>query len=74
MSLRLQQDGAKVTGMETLAGDPGSFGGPIEGTVSGNEFRFRTTSGTGGDVVVNGDEMTGTGSGAGARLNLRRQK
>jgi hypothetical protein len=76
MSLRLQQVGAKVTGTENVAGDPGSaaFSGPVEVVVSGNQFSFRTAAGAGGDVVVNGDDMTGFGSKAGAQLILRRQK
>jgi len=58
--LTLQQVGPKVTG--GLRSTPPSSG-PIEGTVNGDMFYFRTSRGTTGNLQVNGDEMTGTGSG-----------
>jgi hypothetical protein len=59
----LEQRGAKVTGNLSVT----SFqweSGPIEGTVSGDIFRFRTMRGqVSGELKVEGDEMTGPGSG-----------
>ena len=74
--LTLQQVGPKVTGR--LRQDIiSSSSGPIEGTVNGHRFYFRTARGATGNLQVNGDEMTGTGSGAGgadpATFSLRRQ-
>ncbi len=74
--LTLQQVGPKVTGR--LRQDiNSSSSGSIEGTVNGDTFHFRTARGAIGDLQVNGDEMTGTGSGASgggtATFSLRRQ-
>jgi ABC-type glycerol-3-phosphate transport system substrate-binding protein len=69
VKLELQQTGTKVTGR----GEPG---GDLEGTVTGNNFSYRFTSGRGGgDVTVNGDQMKGWG-GVVARnaLQLNRQR
>ena len=71
ISLTLRQVGETVTGTMTVGGSA-PWNGPIEGTVSGIDFTYRIRSGAGGDVVVNGDEMTGTGR-SGGRLALRRQ-
>ena len=60
--LTLQQVGPKVTGR--LSHVNPAYAGPIEGTVNGDTFRFRTSRGGTGELQVNGDEMTGTGSGA----------
>ena len=73
--LTLQQVGPKVTGQlrQNLIS---SSSGPIEGTVNGDMFHFRTSRGATGDLQVNGDEMTGTGSGINANqatFSLRRQ-
>jgi hypothetical protein len=70
--LDLQQAGAVVTGTVSIAGyAPGS--GTVAGTVAGNEFTYRTASGVGADLVVNGDEMAGTGT-SGSRMTFRRQR
>ena len=70
--LTLQQVGPKVTGR--LRSTPPSSG-PIEGTVNGDMFYFRTSRGTTGNLQVNGDEMTGSGSTAYGRgpMTLHRQ-
>jgi len=64
--LELKQEGATVTGFLTEAGVSGNTGrvsGPIDGSVAGDLFRFKNTSGTvTGELTVNGDEMTGTWS------------
>jgi hypothetical protein len=56
--------------------------GPIEGTVNGDRFSFRHTKGSGlsrelkGDLLVNGDEMVGFGTGweTRASFSLRRHQ
>ena len=59
MQLTLQQSGSKVTGQ--LKGVASRQDGPIEGTVSGDLFRFRSPrAGVTGELQVNGDEMTGS--------------
>ena len=70
--LTLHQVGEAVTGTMIVRGSA-PWNGPIEGTVSGNDFTYRMRSGADGDVVVNGDEMTGTGR-SGGRLALRRPR
>ena len=74
--LTLQQVGPKVTGQLRQEVNSASSG-PIEGTVNGDMFSFRTSRGATGTLQVNGDEMTGTGypaSGIGEAIyNLRRQ-
>jgi len=74
--LTLQQVGPKVTG-RIRQGVNSSSSGSIEGTVNGDTFHFRTSRGPTGNLQVNGDEMTGTGSGAAgggqATFNLWRQ-
>jgi len=73
-TLRLQQEGAKVTGSGTvrLPQVGGDF--TVEGTVSGNVLDYRTSpGGTGtGSLIVRGDEMSGTNA-SGLPLTLRRQ-
>jgi hypothetical protein len=72
--LTLQQVGPKVTGQ--LSGVNPSQSGPIEGTVNGDMFYFRTSRGATGNLQVSGDEMTGTGSSfqsSQATFSLRRQ-
>ena len=78
MEFTLQQSGPKVTGQLRMT--PGSTG-PIEGTVSGDIFTFRETrERMTGKLQVNGDEMTGSGTGSiyGASepvtFNLRREQ
>lgn len=66
VTLVLQQTGNKVTGSVT---PPGTA---IEGTIEGNRVSYRTISGRGGgDLTVNGDEMTGY-SVAGSQLRFKR--
>jgi hypothetical protein len=67
VTLTLQQTGNKLTGSS-------SSGGPLEGVVQGNTVTYTLTSGRGGgELTVNGDEMTGY-SRAGSRLDLKRVK
>jgi len=75
MELTLQQSGARVNGQVKLS--PGTnYSGPIEGTVSGDTFRFSSQGGgVIGELQVNGDEMTGPGKtwfGSGP-MTVRRQ-
>jgi len=76
MELTLQQSGTKVTGVLKGTIQLHDADGPIEGTVNGDRFRFRSIrSVTNGELQVNGDEMTGSGStqyGPGT-MTLRRQ-
>jgi hypothetical protein len=53
----LQQQGQKVTGyFRSLGGNLPS--GPVEGTVAGDVFTFKTTNGVlKGETTINGDEM-----------------
>ena len=69
--MTLEQRGAKVTGQ--LKYDVFSErSGPVEGTVSGDVFRFRSLRGQPtGDLLVNGEEMSGAGA-AGWRIELWR--
>jgi hypothetical protein len=65
ISLILQQTGTRVTGTASPGGD-------LEGVVDGNSFSYRFANlRGGGDVTVNGDEMTGY-SGGGSRLDFKR--
>ena len=65
--LKLEQQGSKVTGSMVWRGQAsglsGTISGAIEGTVSGDLFKFKQTSGTSvalnGEATVSGDEMTG---------------
>ena len=77
MELTLQQSGAKVNGHTKLS-PLSMYSGPVEGTVSGDTFRFRSQRGGTviGELQVNGDEMTGPGTtwfGSGT-MTLRRQQ
>ena len=64
--LELKQEGATVTAFISELGGSGTTGkisGPINGSVTGDLFRFKSTRGTvTGELTVNGDEMTGTWS------------
>ena len=64
MELTLQQRGSKVTGQargRLTGGNSPLSDGPLEGTVSGDIFRFFTPrAGVTGELQVNGDEMTGS--------------
>jgi len=65
--LELEQQGPKVKGSIRPSGsipwrslDQSSTAGPIEGSVAGDVFEFRETSGhIRGELTVSGDEMTG---------------
>ena len=82
--LALEQKGAEVTGSFLRQGLPqaqgGNTSGGIEGSVAGDAFRFKQTTGTfanlEGDMTLSGDEMSGkvtpSPAGAGARIILRR--
>jgi len=65
LTLKLDQQAAKVTGFMRWAGSPcsGTVPGAVEGTVTGDMFRFKQTSGRiclqASEMTVNGDEMTG---------------
>jgi hypothetical protein len=72
----LRQEGSKVTGFMRITPSVGREGeGPIDGTVSGDVFRFRQTNGgVEGELTVSEDEMNGRASlfGSGRSLSLRR--
>ena len=74
LELALQQSGPKVTGQ--LKGTTSGMDGPLEGTVTGDIFRFRSPrAGVSGELQVNGDEMTGSGSApVQVTIQLRRQQ
>jgi hypothetical protein len=67
MELVLLQEGPKVTGTIRMAGTRGStpalITGPIEGSVTGDVFRFKLTSAIEAsaevEMLVSGDEMRG---------------
>ena len=61
IQLTLQQNGPKVTGRITTNDfRHGDTGGLIEGTVTGDIFRFHDARGSlTAELQVNGDEMTG---------------
>jgi len=77
----LQQSGPKVTGQFMMrTGGQGRVDGPVEGTINGDILRFHDSRGrVAVEAQVNGDEMTGSGSGAfsvgggGVKITLRRQ-
>ena len=76
VEMTLRQDGAKVAGYYSQSG---SGSGQIEGGVNGNVFSYTRPgySLASGDLVVDGDEMTGIGFGTiGLRgtYHLRRQR
>ena len=67
----LQQSGSKVSGQLKIPVVQHQ-GGPIEGTVSGDIFRFRSDRGQmAGELQVNGDEMTGSVLGFGGRALIQ---
>ena len=81
VELTLQQRGSKVTGQargRLTSGNLPLSDGPIEGTISGDIFRFFTPrAGVTGELQVNGDEMTGSATtqyGPGVTIQLRRQQ
>jgi hypothetical protein len=64
--LKLDQQGSRVTGSLLMQGiaSAASVSGAIEGSVAGDVFRFKQTSGNWtmfeGQMTVSGDEMSGT--------------
>jgi len=79
LSFELEQKGSRVKGFVrvTAKGGPGTniySGGPIEGTVAGDVFRFIDMRDTNGELTVSGDEMNGRLSllGSSQSLSLRR--
>ncbi len=66
LELTLQQPGgSKVTGQIRLLGGNFRLSGPIEGTVTGDVFRFHESRGQAkSEVQVKGDEMDGSGTAA----------
>jgi hypothetical protein len=74
--VELEQLGSTVKGFLRVRGMSGgrAIQGPIEGTVSGDVFRFRNMRGTAeGELTVSGDEMNGRVSSLGSQvLTLRR--
>ena len=74
-TLHLHQSGAKVTGDVSQAAYQ-QYSGDLEGTVVGNELRYRLVSGrAGAELKVIGNQMTGYSlSVSGVRLQLQRQE
>ena len=70
--LELEQEGSRVKGSLRQRPDQSfNLSGPIEGTVSGDVFRYRLVRGSSDiELTVSGDEMNGQTSGR--RLSLRR--
>jgi len=70
--LELEQEGSKVKGSFRQKPDQSSsVSGPLEGTVTGDVFRYRLVRGSSDiELTVSGDEMNGQTSGR--RLSLRR--
>ncbi len=75
--MTLRQTGPKVTGDLALIGlSMHRWSGPVDGTVTGDVFKFSRPDGLlRGQVIVEGDEMSGTVTfGPGTRtLRLHRQ-
>jgi hypothetical protein len=73
VQMTLKQEGSQVTGSQTVSGGQRNPTGPIEGVVSGNEFKVIRPAGLGGSLTVKGDEMSGIVQGlAPAQVSLRR--
>ena len=72
IELTLEQSGPKVTGRIRLSSLSASRDSRIEGTVSGDVFRFSTQDGTRtGELQVNGDTMRGLGTAPGVRVSYQ---
>jgi hypothetical protein len=71
VSMRLKQNGARVTGDLDIAGRP-DISGPVEGVVEGDTLKLQERTGYGSEPLLNirGDRITGIV--AGTTLNLRR--
>ena len=76
VSFQLEQQGATVKGYLRLSGgdQSASHSGPIDGTVTGDVFRFKNARGSmEGELTVSGDEMNGEGSSLRpVKISLRR--
>jgi hypothetical protein len=76
-SMTLRQDGPRVTGELRMTGSMlRNENGPVEGTVRGDVLSFRQPDGRiGGEMMVKGDEMQGSGYGGSASyiIRLKRQ-
>ena len=78
IDLTLEQQGSQVTGSMIWRGSftsaSGTVSGRIDGSVAGDVFRFKQTSGPGiavdGEMTVSGDEMTGNVRWAAGRRDL----
>jgi hypothetical protein len=74
----LEQQGSTVKGLVRYRGPTGNIGdlsGPVEGTVGGDVFRFRSKRGNlEGEMTVNGDEMLGLISTSFGRRSLSLQR
>jgi hypothetical protein len=75
--MTLRQNGPRVTGEITMTGSMlRNENGPVEGTVNGDVFSFRQSGGRiGGEMMVKGDQMQGSGYGGSASyiIRLKRQ-
>jgi hypothetical protein len=75
IQMALKQSGSDVAGSMTVTGAQRNPTGPVEGTVSGNEFSIRRPAGMPGSLTVSGDQMSGIIQGlAPAQVTLRRVK
>ena len=69
IELTLEQSGAKVTGQIRLSSLSASRASRIDGTVNGDVFRFSTSDATRtGELQVDGDAMSGPGTGPNGRV------
>ena len=77
IKFNLKQSGSRVTGDMNISGTNRQSGGPVEGMLNGDVLSLRNiaTSAT-FDVIVKGDEMTGSISGRYGRgvFTVRREK
>ena len=79
VTLVLQQDGSRITGnLVSFTGTlEANYAGPIEGTINGDTLTLRQPQGRLQlELIVNGDEMTGTGvrPSGNLRIKLRRSR
>ena len=74
IELKLEQQGSKVSGSSRGLGPVTTKPETIDGTVAGDVFRFRQTSGVfqiQGEMTISGDEMSGWGEMRGSRDTRR---
>jgi hypothetical protein len=76
LDMTLRQTGPRATGdLRLTVPNAQLWNGPIEGTVNGDLFKFRRKDGRlSGEVIVAGDEMSGTITFAGGTRTLRLQR